>query len=639
MNPFAPSPSIAPRTAPLVLIAAILCLLLAAAPAAGAQVAKKCRAGQVAWQVNGKTVCLKTAKLPTSPPRPTLESRAAAWFSAATAPKSPVRRPGRGIKLSAKLRRAIPRIAKLTAAAIKPQANAFRAKRAAGVATVVDRQAIDGVTKTLPGGVEVELSGELRRDENGNTTGDVVVDTKVDGQTVRFKTEIDDTSNKLMPEVGCPTADGKLSVSHTSSEGGTVMVLRGRRVVKSRTVRLRTTFRAEGQVGRDARLQSVKATTTSVFGLYERGIQLETTTVGHTTAEREGAIVLAGTPSVKARVRVVGASAAQERAAERDLAAKTALSPGTAKSSSIGADLGRWRMLTDEYKWYQLPNYCARAELTPAIGTLGEGDSLQVSATVQAVETGGEGAGSFAQPEVSRGAFALAKAEVDPGSPARFIATGGKPGSDRVTVASSTVVSSTAGRAIAEWEAESPEVNVPESFGGWIESETVGGGARFRFDAMFDFVRTTINYGPNGFVNVWYELDHIDAMNESLNAYGPTDGCRIEAKSSAGWQINSGDVELRRAGHGAPWTFALHVDFSIPNQLFGPIDCPPGAEPPSYTADIVNYLYSSPAGTDFRPIWSGSTPTDMRIIDQNVGGVSGPGMFPTTASWGLIGSY
>lgn len=639
MNRTSPSPSIAQRTAPLVLIASILVLLLAATPAAGAQAAKQCRAGQLAWQVNGKSVCLKTAKLPISPPRPTLESRTVAWFGAATAPKSPIRGARRSIKLPAKLRRAIPRIARLTAATIKSEASGFRAKRTAGIATVVARETIDGGTKTLPGGVEVELSGELRRDDKGNTTADMVVDAKVDGQTVRFKSEIDDTSNKLMPEVGCPTADGKLSVSHTSSEGGTVMVLRGRRVVKSRTVRLRTTFKAEGQVGRDARLQSVKATTTSVSGFYERGLQLESTTVGHTTAEREGAIVAAGTPSVRVKVRAAGASAAQERAAERETAAKLADSPTTAKVSSIGADLGRWRMLTDEYKWYQLPNYCARAELTPVLGTLGEGDSLQVTGAVHAVETGGEAAGSFAQPQVSRGAFAVAKAEVEPGSPARFIATGGEPGSDRLTVASSTIVSSTAGRAIAEWEAESPEVNVPQSFGGWIESETLGGGARFRFDAMFDFNRTAINYGPNGFVNVWYELDHIDAMNESLNAYGPTDGCRIEAKSSAGWQINSGDVELRRAGHDAPWTFALHVDFSIPDQLFGPVDCPPGAEPPSYTGDIMNYLYSSPAGTDFRPIWSGSTPTDMRIIDQNVGGVSGPGMFPTTASWGLIGTF
>ena len=176
------------------------------------------------------------------------------------------------------------------------------------------------------------------------------------------------------------------------------------------------------------------------------------------------------------------------------------------------------------------------------------------------------------------------------------------------------------------------EVNVPESFGGWIESETVGGGLRYRFDAMFDFNLTYMNTGPNGFATSWYELDHIDAMHESLNAIGT--GCRFEAKSSAAAdQLRRRRTAPLRATN-AGWTFAIHVDFSIPDQTVRADRLPAGRRAACVHGDIVNYLYTAPGAAPFRPIWSGSTATDMRLIDSGRPTSVGPGCLPTTATLG-----
>lgn len=146
------------------------------------------------------------------------------------------------------------------------------------------------------------------------------------------------------------------------------------------------------------------------------------------------------------------------------------------------------------------------------------------------------------------------------------------------------------------------------------------------------------------------------AVVATLEIPGPsktTDG--VELSSTAHLtRLADGSVEARlvleakangytlryRASTNSGWTYAIHLDFNIPNQTFASTDCPPGAELPSFTGDIVNYIYTKQPDAPFRPIWSGSTESDMRLIEMSpVSDVVGASSLPTTANWGLIGTF
>ncbi|MGH2959338.1 MAG: hypothetical protein ACRDKE_07015, partial [Solirubrobacterales bacterium] len=422
----------------------------------------------------------------------------------------------------------------------------------------------------------------------------------------------------------------------SSGFGGTVMVLKGNNVIGSRTVRTTSSMRAVGQVGRDARLASVAAHVTSKTEYYERGFQMVMNLDGNFSIQREGDVTPTDSPSIKVKIKAAGYSSADEAAAAKYVAAQTAAGKG-AKDFGHPLDLARWRMLQDEYKWYQLPNYCANVSFDPAsVAKVQENATKSVKGIVTA-KGGGESAGSFAVNSVALGAFSTVKAAVDPGAPAIFSATGAKPAADKSTVEAEVVATSMAGRALGTWYAEGDDVKVPKSFGGWIEATTSGNGLKYEFDVFANFDRTYVNTGPNGFATAWYEFSYFTEVRPSTNEIGT--GCRWVAKGNAA-QINSGDVELRRASTHAPWTYAIHLDFSIPDQTFASTDCPPGAELPSFTGDIANYIYTKQPDAPFRPIWSGSTETDMRLIEMSpVSDVVGAGSLPTTANWGLIGTF
>lgn len=648
----APSPSrrntdrTAPRSVVVVTLLTAVLALTAAAFATPANAAA-CKPGTIAWKVNGKSICLKTAKLPSNPSRPAAQKSLTTWMKTISKPALPIRGARRTLKLPPKLRRAVPKatamatklIAQAQTVEFKSTRRSSKLNKLVGIASsspVVERATLPSRTQTLPNGVEVKAWGEMKAHEDGSVTADAHVDLETDGYTLRYKPHLEDVREVTIPDVGCPTASGRLKTEHSSTDGGTLMLLKGRTVIGARTLRTTRSFSAEGQVGRDAKLADVSASSSLVIEIYERGLQYKIALTGNATATREGQPAISGTPSARVRLRSASLTAAQERVAEAEMARKEANDPSTGEALARGADLGRWRMLQDEYKWYQLPNYCARASFDPEFPKLNEGQSLSVSGVVSAL-SGGEAAGNFEAATVNRGSFTPTKSEFDPGAPAKFTAVGGQPDSEKITVDASMIVTSTAGRAQATWSAEADDLKVPKSFGGWIEAETIGNGLRYKFDAMFDFNLTYTNTGPNGFATAWYELDHIDAMKESVNAIGT--GCRLEAKSSSGGVVNSGDVELRRQSYNSGWTYAIQIDFSIPNQQFVMTDCPPDAQLPEFTADIVNYLYTAPNGSPFRPIWSGSTENDMRLIDEGQTDVTGPGQLPTTAEWGLIGSF
>jgi hypothetical protein len=625
------------------LISLIVVLVLGAALlGASAASAASCKPGQIQWIVKGKATCLKTASFS---PTKSSSAKAADWVKSITSGKTPGERLVPKLALPPKLRRATPALARsagtLATKAAAADPKAFKPKRKSRLAVSAASGPVAVATLEIPGpskttdGVELSSTAHLTRFEDGTVEAQLVLEAKANGYTVRYKPMIDMNGGGI-PEVNCPTAAGKLTINDSDIFGGTVMVLKGNTVIRSRTLRESSTMRAEGQVGRDARLASVTAKVTSKTELYERGLQLVVNSSGNFSIQREGEVTPVGAPAIDVKIKAAGATAAEEAAAGKVAAAQMTAGDG-AKKFGHSLDLARWRMMQDEYKWYQLPNYCASVSFDPgSVAKVQEGQSKSVKGVVTAKD-GGESAGSFAVNSVALGAFSAVKPAVDPGSPALFSATGAKPAADKSTVEAEVIATSMAGRALGTWYAEGDDVKVPSSFGGWIQATTSGSGLKYEFDAYVNFNLTSVNTGPNGFATAWYEFSHFTEVRTSTNEIGT--GCRWVAKGNAA-QINSGDVELRRASTNAGWTYAIHLDFSIPNQTFASTDCPPGAELPSFTGDIVNYIYTKEPGAEFRPIWSGSTETDMRLIEMSpVSDVVGAASLPTTANWGLIGSF
>lgn len=630
----------APRI-PLISIVALIAVGAALLGASAASAAS-CKPGQIQWIVKGKATCLKTA-----PFRPTKGSsaKAADWVKTITSGKTPGKRLVPKLAVPAKLRRATPALARTAGAlatkaaaadpkTFKPRRKSRLAATAASGPAAIGTLEIPGPSKTTDG-VQLSATAHLTQFEDGSVEAQLVLEAKANGFTLRYKPMID-TNGSGIPEVNCPTAAGKLTINDSDTFGGTVMVLKGNTVIRSRTLRESSTMRAEGQVGRDARLASVTAKVTTKTELYERGFQMVVNSSGNFSIQREGDVAPVGAPAIDVKLKAAGATAAEEAAVGKQAAAQLAAGDG-AKKFGHSLDLARWRMLQDEYKWYQLPNYCASISFDPApVAKVQEGRTSSVKGVVTA-KGGGESAGSFAVNSAARGSFSAVKPGVDPGSPAVFSATGAKPSADKTTVQAEVVATSMAGRALGTWYAEGDDVKVPSSFGGWIEASTAGNSLKYEFDAYVNFNLTSVNTGPNGFATAWYEFSHFTEVRTSTNEIGT--GCRWVAKGNSA-QINSGDVELRRASSSAGWTYAIHLDFSIPDQTFASTDCPPGAELPSFTGDIVNYIYTKQPDAPFRSIWSGSTESDMRLIEMSpVSDVVGAGSLPTMANWGLIGSF
>jgi hypothetical protein len=622
----------------LIIAIAVGAVLLGATAASAAS----CKPGQIQLVAKGKAKCLKIASLNGSK-NPGAE--ASDWVKSITAGKVPAKGFKSKFAVPAKLRRATPALARAAAtlatkaAAADPKS--FKPKRSSRLAVSAASAPVETGTLEIPGpsktanGVELSATAHLTKFADGSIEARLVLEAKANGYTLRYSPETDMDSAGI-PEVNCPTAGGKLTINDSSKFGGTLMVLKGNNVIGARTVRTTSSMRAVGQVGRDARLASVTANVTSKTEYYERGFQMVMNMDGNFSIQREGEITPVGTPSINVKIKSAQHSAAQEAEAAKIAATQFAAGDGAKKFAS-SLDTARWRMMQDEYKWYQLPNYCASVSFDPAsVATVQEGQTKSVKAVVTA-KGGGESSGSFAVNSVALGAFSVVKPAVDPGSPALFSATGAKPTADKSTVETEVVATSMAGRALGTWYAEGDDVKVPDSFGGWIEATTEGGGSKYHFDVFANFERTYVNTGPNGFATAWYDFSHFSEVKPSINEIGV--GCRWVAKSNAA-QINSGDVELRRESSNAEWTYAIHLDFSMPDQLFASTDCPPGAELPSFTGDIVNYIYTKLPDAPFRPIWSGSTETDMRLIEMGpVSDVVGPSPAPTTASWGLIGTF
>lgn len=584
---FHPSRSL--RLAFAALVLTVLAVLVLLAVPGGALAAKGCSGKSQLWKVNGKSVCLKTARPAKGHAAGEMPAQIKRWFAGVDAPLG--RQP---LKVPAKLLKARPKAAlvgvKLYEISRKlktksRKANAFAVAAASSRGAVIDSLSQDGPSLTLDNGVVLSSHVDATAYADGSQTVDGYVSMKVGGYEVRYK-PVFDLSTTLIPDVDCPTADGKLTIDHSNTVGGTVIALKGKRGMGAYTMKTTEILHSRGQVGRDARLASVTSEVTSKVEYYSRGSQVVTSTSGKFTISREGDPVQQGPLSANVKVKVAGASSKDERAAASQAAANLAASRDQASSLASHAELGRWKMMQNERKWYDWPYICARINATPdSVASLAPGKSLAVEATVESTN-GGEASGSIAVEKIERGTLSVTKAELDPGAPAKLAATAVAPDAEKFTVGGELIATSTAGRAATGWWAKD-DLDLPKKMSGVVATWTeIPGALKNYFHSWVVYTLKDVYVSDSGYISAFYDLTTAD-QDEVENTLGPSSGCRYVAKGSGG-NIEAGDLELRKAP-GGEWKHAIMYDVQVPNGVFTPTDCGP-SPPPAFEGDIVGFL-------------------------------------------------
>lgn len=575
---------------------ALLIVLVAFAALAPAASAKPCGRGAIQWKLAGRTECAPA-------PKPAAGNAAGAlageWVRSAA--KASRRMPRR-------LRRAVPKLAG-SARALTGSRGRARAARAPVVErvtgpTVTTRDGTTitaGATVKSPDELDLELSAKDRR-----------------GFTATYRPIVEGLAASTAP-VGCPSADGVITADQSLTMGGTWIVGKGRRVLESATTRVTVTVRARGQVGADARLHRVDGDFTIKLGDYARGRQNEFTVRAPWTAGREGHATLAGTPSASARVRIAGAGAARERAAERELARAAARNRGLLDNAASLADGARDRLLDGEPGWYELPNRCARIAFDPGPGArLDPGATLQVQGRV--VTAGGDdaAAGQFAVVGVGRGRFQATRATSAPGAPALFSATAGEPDAWKTTVAASVIATSTAGRAEHGWSADGERPAFPWRLRGPVSSTqtAVGWKATFAGTVAYDLQDVTPN--PDGSVTATYDMTAYD-LPSVFNHMG--DGCGFEGTGGGrGW--TAGALEVTRAADGAV-TYTLLIDVEVEGVTLHWVGCDqPEAD---FLGALQAHLDTAPRAAE----------PGFRLRAAGVTDATSPNADAVTASWDL----
>ena len=571
------------------LTAVVLCLVALTATAAAAPAA--CSPDQVPWKTRAGTICGKAA--PSSPG--TSESATVrAWIKMASRPT------GKKPALPKKLRKAVPRIAKAAGELIDRPAPP-RA-RAASAAPILDRQVIDGGTQTI-GGVKIEAHAELRY-HGDNTLSQAIEMKATEGRyTLRYRPifEWDDG-----PKVGCPTADGSVSTTRKIVAGGTTIVSKGGRVLESKTVRITSVISARGRVGRDARLQHVDSDISLDGETAKRGwVDRWSVNLG-VAAEREGNARITRPMAADYRLRVAGATAAEERQFEKAAAKKLAGMSELAEKLRTYEPQGRDRLLEAEKTWYELPNDCASADVDPNLVELAPGESVGVKGRVIAKNGGGEAESTFTVESVDPGSFTVTRADADPGAPATFTATGGDRTVFDFNVIASGVATSRAGRTDFGFRAKKKEAEFPKTFIGAVGANTVDQpGLTHEWDGNATWTLRSVDSFPDGSKTAWYDMTEADVWFYESHMGGP--GCHYYAKGSGGGEIQSGDIELRILPDGRR-VYAFLYDVSVPVTYTGK-DCPPGSEPAPMEGTIPARLNTripgKPGDQQFRPAGDG----------------------------------
>lgn len=601
--------------------ALLLAALAAGAPAAPAA-PKKCPKGKVAWKLEGSSVCLASpVGASKGEPGPAM---AELWLREASRPI-----PGSKLQLSPALRGALPRAGTLLAkeiAGVGSHAGASISSRG----PVVERADQTIGEKDLGNGVVAEGRIKARVFEDDSVDFDVEFEMRDrKGNSVIYSPDFDSLFAKDAA-VGCPTAAGVVTAETKGQMGGTVIVRKGNRVVSSRTVSAVWKVSARGQVGTDARLHSVAADASLTMKKFERGLQLEMSFATGATVSREGAPKAAGTPTASVSVRAALATREEERAYELEAARLLAGSSELAKSVAGAADLARDHLLEAEPTWYALPNECAQLTWEPGAGiTLEPGETRRVTGTVIARRDGGRASGRIDVTAAGPGRMIPVTPGFSAAAPASFIAAGGEPNAQEISVQATAIGTSTAGRAEAVWSARATPVKLPLVFNGTIASTKSTAGLSRSFAGSATFTRTSIVRGPDGSINAWYELTAA-ALGKAEETLGPTSGCRFVAKGTDG-QIESGDLELRVLPNGEA-VYALLYDLKVPSQ-FVPTDCPPPG-PSGFDGEISVFLNTrkpGPVESQMRPVGG-----DFVIQENGVSDVTDLAGLTTTASWTLV---
>jgi hypothetical protein len=601
----------------------LLAALAAGAPAAPAA-AKKCPQGKVAWKLEGGSACV-SGKLPGGKAG-AAPAIAETWLLSASR-----QLPGGKLRLSSPLRRALPRAGAVLAREIGSAGGAgISSQGAAPRGQVVERYGKVIGQEDLGNGVVLE--GRLRAKIYADESHELDVELEVrdrKGDAIRFAP---DYRMLFTPEdeVECPTAGGRVTVLAQGSMGGTVTQLKNGRPVASRTATQSWKIRARGQVGTDARLQSVTADVSMSLKNYERGLQMETTVGVGATLSREGKPRVSGSPTASVSIKAAGASRAEEREAEAEYARALAGSSEVAEALAGTTTQARARLLEAEPSWYALPNECAQIAWDPGAGiTLEPEQTRRVTGAVIARRDGGQASGRIELGDVGPGRLIPVAPGFSAAAPASFIAAGAEPNAAGLSVQATAIATSTAGRAQATWFARATPMKLPERFVGTIASTSATAGLTRSFAGSATYARTSVVRGPDGSLHAWYELTAA-GLGEAKETLGPISGCRLEATGTNG-RIESGELELRVLPSGEV-LYALLYDLRVDSQ-FLPTDCPPPG-PAAFDGEIVVFLNSrrpGPVDGQMRAVGAG-----FQIQENGVGDVTDLAGLTTTASWTLV---
>jgi hypothetical protein len=229
-------------------------------------------------------------------------------------------------------------------------------------------------------------------------------------------------------------------------------VRKGGNVEKAETSRVRTVTRTTGQIGPDGRTATISANQTSTVSVFRRGMEMRITTTTATSGPPGAPGTAAGTPTADAQVKLAGVGAAEARAVEREIASKVVADKTPADVEKGMSDAGRFDIEKAAANWEDdstpSGNKCLEVVFAPAPGgQLGKGQSIPVTATLTLRNSGTPVPGAtWTIPQVDIGTFTGGTGGV-------FTATGGEPGSSRITIIAHAAGQSIAGRARGAWYA------------------------------------------------------------------------------------------------------------------------------------------------------------------------------------------
>ncbi len=591
----------------LVVVSVAITPLAATPPAAAAA----CKAGTIAWKINGKRVCMKKQAIRPAVKPPGGEALVTLLLREQT---RSVR--GAPSRLPRRIRLAMPAIARHVARTVGPLLANIRTPAARSSRAPI--ASVD-IPSTTVGGTTISGTATALLTADGTASLSLALDAKAaaDSAAMQITIELDATKSP-----GCPGPDGVIAPLRSISGGSlTTIVRKGNRVVSASTGRVRTVETARLRVGVDARLERVDLDTTQTVEAASGGTVLVVTTTTRVRIPRSGSALLTGAPSATASYRSASLSAAGERAVGAEIARKFASegprdlqgAAGRARDAAVGA----------EPTWYALPtNKCTSFEWNPEPGAeLAPGDSMAVKATLTRREDGAHGSARFTilEPAVL-GSFGPTNTQGDPGV---FTAVGGEVNDTDDTLFQPEVRAvGRIGRAQRSWFAKFH--GFPPIYTGPVSQTMTFSTATTTFAGTATYTRTSQQTNPDGSRQALYVLSSI-----TVDSYSLTDsftGCEFTGSSLGAATIRAGDLEIQVDTVGA-WTSAILVDFSLGQRLFA---CPMPF--PSEMHEMTALLNTRTVGGGLRPMPAGGAITATNVGDvTSIAGTGATG----SASWQL----